>query len=115
MIGLRVYELNRDRDRDVSENASLAFVSDEVLELAAMVTKMESLETSSPNDMFAAAVEVKKPVEINQSDSSLDRTLDSLEAVADETEAANIAVKVESEEPVVEATSDDDGGDEGAI
>lgn len=41
MIGVRVFELAHDKDRDVRENTTLAYVSNEVLKLAEMVTKFD--------------------------------------------------------------------------
>lgn len=41
MIGVRVYELKHDKDRDVRDNTTLVNVSKEVLNLAEMVTKFE--------------------------------------------------------------------------
>lgn len=39
-ICLRVFELSLDRDRDVVENTSLKYMSDEEMEIASMATNM---------------------------------------------------------------------------
>lgn len=55
MIGLRVYELKQDKDRDVRENTTLCNVSDEVLKLSVMLNKMNALEVINDGDGAAAA------------------------------------------------------------
>uniref|UniRef100_A0A336M0L6 CSON009591 protein n=1 Tax=Culicoides sonorensis TaxID=179676 RepID=A0A336M0L6_CULSO len=47
MIGLRVYKLKQDKDRDVRDNTVLTNVSDEVLKLSVMLNKMNDLEINT--------------------------------------------------------------------
>ncbi|XP_063702550.1 serine/threonine-protein phosphatase 4 regulatory subunit 1-like [Culicoides brevitarsis] len=65
MIGLRVYELKQDKDRDVRENTTLTNVSEEVLKLSAMLNKMNALEIPTDGEGAAAAAANVDPTEAN--------------------------------------------------
>lgn len=59
MIGVRVFELKHDKDRDVRDNTTLTHVSEEVIKLAEMVTKFDALEAKL-DEMEQAAAERNK-------------------------------------------------------
>lgn len=74
MIGLRVYELKQDKDRDVRENTVLINVSDEVLKLSVMLNKMNALEIPIDGEMSGSGT--TKAKEDFEMDETLDKTLD---------------------------------------
>lgn len=100
MIGLRVYELKQDKDRDVRENTVLINVSDEVLKLSVMLNKMNALEIPSDDGEMSGSgtTKAKEDFEI---DETLDKTLDTT-ATSDGSDTI-----IESFLPVAEETVDE--------
>lgn len=76
MIGLRVYELKQDKDRDVRDNTVLINVSDEVLKLSVMLNKMNALEIPNEGEMEGSGSGTAKISDDADLDSTLDKTLD---------------------------------------
>lgn len=74
MIGLRVYELKQDKDRDVRDNTVLINVSDEVLKLSVMLNKMNALEIPNEGEMEGSGT--AKISDDADLDSTLDKTAD---------------------------------------
>lgn len=76
MIGLRVYELKQDKDRDVRDNTSLCYVSEEVLKLSAMKYKFDALDVSCDETPPESSDKLINKGETSFVDTTFDNTID---------------------------------------
>lgn len=97
MIGLRVYELKQDKDRDVRENTVLTNVSDEVLKLSVMLNKMNSLEIPNDGETNGSGQGIATTRDDPELDSTFDKTLDTTNSDGSDTIIETLLTAEESE------------------